>query len=37
MPGWKTSTIDARQFDALHKNAQGYVRKIEELVGVPGE
>lgn len=36
MPGWNCSTEHARQFSDLPPNAQSYVRKIEELMGVPG-
>jgi adenylosuccinate synthase len=35
MPGWMESTKDIREFDRLPQAAQAYVRKIEELVGVP--
>jgi adenylosuccinate synthase len=34
MPGWKTSTIGTKSFDALPKNAQDYIKKIEELTEV---
>jgi adenylosuccinate synthase len=34
MSGWKTSTIGTKSFDALPKNAQDYIRKIEELTEV---
>lgn len=36
LPGWKTDTSGARKFTDLPQNAQNYVHKIEELVGVPG-
>jgi len=32
--GWNTSTSDAKTFDDLPKNAQLFLRRIEELVGV---
>jgi len=35
MDGWKGDISGARTFEELPKNAQAYVRKIEELVGVP--
>jgi len=35
MPGWESSTEHARQFSDLPYAAQNYVRKIEELLGVP--
>ncbi|XP_054759109.2 adenylosuccinate synthetase isozyme 2-like [Lytechinus pictus] len=35
MPGWKTSTIHARKFDELPVNAQKYVLKAQELIGIP--
>jgi len=36
MPGWKCSTEHCRQFSELPEEAQAYVRKVEELMGVPG-
>lgn len=36
LPGWKKDTSGARNFSDLPQNAQNYIRKIEELVGVPG-
>eukprot|EP00056_Hartaetosiga_gracilis_P003556 m.64720 g.64720 ORF g.64720 m.64720 type:complete len:450 (+) comp11502_c4_seq1:62-1411(+) len=35
MPGWKTSIEAVRKFEDLPENAQKYVKKIEELCGVP--
>ncbi|MEK7137453.1 MAG: adenylosuccinate synthetase [Patescibacteria group bacterium] len=35
LPGWKQSTRGITSFEALPKNAQSYVRFIEEKVGVP--
>jgi adenylosuccinate synthase len=35
LPGWKASTHDARTWSALPPAAQSYLRRIEELVGVP--
>ena len=35
MPGWKTSTAGVTKFAELPKAAQNYVRRIEQLVGVP--
>jgi len=34
MPGWKTSIVDCRKFSELPENAQKYVKKIEELLGL---
>ncbi len=34
-PGWMTSTSECRSWDDLPGNAQGYLRRIEELVGAP--
>jgi len=34
-PGWKSSTRDVRTWDALPSAAQTYLRRIEDLVGVP--
>ena len=36
IPGWKTSTKDCKTFEELPSNAQAYVKKIEEIVGVKG-
>ncbi|RUM80894.1 MAG: adenylosuccinate synthase [Candidatus Thioglobus sp.] len=35
MPGWKTSTIGTSSFDSLPIEAQNYIRKVEELSGLP--
>jgi adenylosuccinate synthase len=35
MEGWQQSTRGLQAFDQLPKAAQAYVRKVEELVGVP--
>lgn len=35
MPGWKASTIGITRYDELPENARAYLKKIEELVGVP--
>jgi adenylosuccinate synthase len=35
VPGWKTSTADARSIDALPSRAQAYLHRLEELTGVP--
>ena len=35
LPGWKTSTADARSIDDLPPEARRYIRRIEELTGVP--
>lgn len=32
-PGWTESTLGIQQFDKLPKNAQSYLRRLEELVG----
>jgi adenylosuccinate synthase len=34
MPGWQCSTKTARYFADLPPQAQDYVRRVEELVGV---
>lgn len=34
-PGWHASTREAETFDALPARAQAYIRRIEELTGVP--
>jgi adenylosuccinate synthase len=35
MPGWKTSTVGITQYDELPENARAYLKKLEELMGVP--
>ncbi|MBC3870245.1 adenylosuccinate synthase [Undibacterium oligocarboniphilum] len=35
MPGWAESTVGAKSMDALPVNARNYIKRIEELVGVP--
>jgi adenylosuccinate synthase len=32
-PGWSESTLGIQSFDKLPKNAQDYLRRLEELVG----
>ena len=34
-PGWKESTLGVKSFDRLPKNAQTYLRRLEELVTAP--
>lgn len=36
LKGWNTSIVNARKFYDLPQAAQEYIRKIEELVEVPG-
>lgn len=35
VPGWSESTLGAQSVEALPANAQAYIRRIEEVVGVP--
>jgi adenylosuccinate synthase len=35
MPGWKESTIGIKKEEELPQNARNYLRRMEELVGVP--
>ena len=35
MPGWSESTVGAKTLDALPANARAYVKRIEQLIGVP--
>ena len=37
LPGWQSSTTAARALSDLPVNAQNYIRKIEQLLDVPGE
>ncbi|MEQ1580264.1 MAG: adenylosuccinate synthase [Steroidobacteraceae bacterium] len=34
-PGWNESTVGVQSFDKLPKNAQTYLKRLEELVGAP--
>ncbi|HSW93929.1 MAG TPA: adenylosuccinate synthase [Gammaproteobacteria bacterium] len=34
-PGWNESTVGVKTFSALPKNAQNYLKRIEELAGIP--
>lgn len=34
-PGWKSSTVGITKFEDLPANAQAYIRRLEELAGVP--
>lgn len=35
MPGWKQSTVGIKSLEALPQNALAYIKRIEQLVGVP--
>jgi adenylosuccinate synthase len=35
VPGWKESTVGVRRYEDLPENAKAYIRKIEEVVGIP--
>ncbi|MGD8925388.1 MAG: adenylosuccinate synthase [Thioalkalispiraceae bacterium] len=35
MPGWTQSTVGIKSYDDLPDNARAYIKKIEEVVGVP--
>lgn len=35
LPGWKESTVGAKNMESLPENARRYIKRIEELVGVP--
>ena len=35
MPGWTESTVGIQNYDDLPDNAKAYIKKIEEVVGVP--
>ncbi len=37
LPGWQASTKEARRIEDLPRNAQRYLHRIEELLGVPVE
>ena len=35
LDGWKEDITDIHDFDSLPENAKAYVRKIEEVTGIP--
>jgi adenylosuccinate synthase len=35
MPGWSESTVGAKTFEALPAAARAYIKRMEELCGVP--
>jgi adenylosuccinate synthase len=35
MPGWNTSTVGLTRYEELPENARAYLKKLEELMGVP--
>jgi adenylosuccinate synthase len=35
MPGWSTSTVGVTKYDELPLNARNYLKRIEEVTGVP--
>jgi adenylosuccinate synthase len=35
MPGWSESTVGIKEYDGLPAAAKAYIKKIEEVVGVP--
>ena len=35
MPGWKEPTVGVKSYDELPANARAYLRRLEELCGVP--
>ncbi len=35
LPGWSESTAGAKSLDQLPKNARAYIKRIEDLLGVP--
>lgn len=35
MPGWSESTVGIKTYDALPATAKAYIKKIEEVVGIP--
>ena len=35
LPGWQESTVGAKDETSLPANARAYLKKIEELTGVP--
>ncbi len=35
LPGWSESTLGVKQFDQLPKNARNYLKRIEQITGMP--
>jgi adenylosuccinate synthase len=34
-PGWNTSTFGLKEWDALPETAQAYLKRVEEVAGIP--
>jgi len=37
MPGWGESTVGVKSIDDLPVNARNYLKRLEEVVGVPAD
>ncbi len=35
LPGWRKSTVGVKDYDGLPDNARAYLKRIEEIVGIP--
>lgn len=35
LPGWKEKTFGLKEYDAIPKKAQDYIKRLEELCGIP--
>ena len=35
LPGWSESTVGLRSYDELPENAKAYLKRMEEVVGIP--
>ena len=35
VPGWKESTVGLKKYDELPENARAYLKRLEEVVGIP--
>jgi len=35
LPGWESATVDVRNFDDLPRQAQAFIRRVEQLLGCP--
>lgn len=35
VPGWSGTTVGVRNYDDLPENAKAYIKKVEEVVGIP--
>ena len=37
LPGWQTNIRDIRKYSDLPANARAYVKKVEDILDIPGK